>query len=96
MRKMKTLPLPRYVLPESIDEGDTIRVTWIVGDLEHTRMGKVGRIHTDTGSRIKSFVTVQGNEICRHDPNNGRARFTLLAEADKPQEALFEVEAVNA
>ena len=46
---MKTLPLPRFVDPASVDEGDTIRVTWKVGDVEHTRTGTVARIERRYG-----------------------------------------------
>ena len=90
MRKMKTLPLPRFVEPASIDEGDTIRVVWKVGDVEHSRTGKVGRIIHDNCYR--TFVSPDGNEIVRFGRNT-RLRFTLLAEAPpKKQETSFEME----
>lgn len=91
MRRMKTLPLPRYVEPASIDEGDTIRVTWKVDDVEITRMAKVARIREDERGRV--FYSPNGNEICAVARSNPRKlRFTLLAEAPPTrQEALFEI-----
>lgn len=89
MRKMRTLPLPRFVDAASVDEGDTIRVTWSVGDIEHTRTAKVGRIVNDRFS--KQFLSPQGNEICRTG-HGSKLRFTLVAEHEAPAEALFEME----
>lgn len=91
MRKMKTLPLPRYVDPASVDEGDTIRVTWKVGDVEHTRTGRVDRIERRYGW---IYITPEGNEIAHIQRNNrARVRVTLLEESSdkgKP-EPLFDV-----
>lgn len=78
LKKMRTLPLPRFVDAESVEEGDTIRVTWKVDDVEHTRTGKVARIHHMHGSRVRSFVTAGGQEIVLFTPDT-KARFTLLA-----------------
>lgn len=85
MPRMRTLPLPRYVEAASVDEGDTIRVTWKVGDIEHTRTAKVGRIVHDRFS--KQFLSPQGNEICRTG-HNTKLRFTLVAEHEAPAEQL--------
>ena len=78
------LPLPRYVEPASIDEGDTIRVTWKVLDVEHSRTGRVARI-IDEGF-YKYFVTEQGQEIVRYN-RKSKLRFTLLAEAPVREQA---------
>ena len=90
MRRMKTLPLPRFVDPASVDEGDTIRVTWKVGDVEHTRTGTVARIERRYGW---IYITEQGNEIAHvQRSTNKRVRVTLLAEADKSKpEPMFEI-----
>lgn len=91
----KSLPVPRYVDAASIDEGDVIRVVWKLGDVEHTRAGKVAAIHHEAGKRTRMFVTASGNEIARYDPNAGiKLRFTLLAEHEAPQAALFDLETV--
>ena len=89
MRRMKTLPLPRFVDPASVDEGDTIRVTWKVGDVEHTRTGTVARIERRYGW---IYITPEGNEIAHVQRNtNTRVRVTLLADADKSiPEPMFE------
>jgi len=94
LKRMKTLPLPRYVEPASIDEGDTIRVTWKVDDVEISRTAKVDRIRED--SRGKVFYSPNGNEICSVSRDNPRRiRFTLLAEAPAPKpEPLFDMEGV--
>lgn len=92
MRRVKALPLPRYVEAASVDEGDVIRVTWKVGDIEHTRTGKVGRIVNQLHG--KQFISPDGNEICRTG-HNSKLRFTLLAEHEAPepeQLALFDME----
>lgn len=85
---LKTLPVPRFVDAASVDEGDTIRVVWKVGDVEHTRTGTVARIISEHGTRVRSFITPQGNEIIHWTPES-RARFTLVAEATQTQEGLF-------
>lgn len=90
MQRMKTLPLPRYVDPASVSEGDTIRVTWKVGDVEHTRTGTVERIERRFGW---IYYTPQGNEIAHVMRSGVKARVTLLAEAKpKQSEALFDME----
>ena len=90
MRRMRTLPLPRYVEAASIDEGDTIRVTWKVLDVEHSRTAKVGRV-IDEGP-YKLIVSPEGQEIARFD-RQAKLRFTLLAEAPaRNPEPLFEME----
>lgn len=92
MKRMKTLPLPRFVEPASIDEGDTIRVTWKVLDVEHSRTAKVGRI-IDEGP-YKMIVSPEGQEIVRFNRQT-KLRFTLLAEASPTKsEPLFEMENV--
>lgn len=89
MRRRK-LPIPRYVDPASVDEGDTIRVTWKVGDVEHTRTGKVGAIHDSLGTPVKVFVTPQGNEIARVTPENrSRVKVTLLEKSPAREPTLF-------
>ena len=86
---LRRLPLPRYVEAASISEGDTIRAVWAVGDVEHTRTGTVARIVASRGTRSRSYVTEQGNEIVHWTPDS-RVRFTLLAEAKQEAPALFD------
>lgn len=90
MRKLKALPLPRFIDPASVDEGDSIRVTWKVGDVEHTRTGTVHRIERRYGW---IYITEQGNEIAHVQRNTAkRVRVTLLAEGDKSKpEPMFEM-----
>lgn len=77
MTRRAALPLPRFVSHASIDEGDTVRVTWKVGQVEHSRTGTVHRIIHDS---YKAFIAEDGNEIARFTRDT-KCRFTLLAEA---------------
>ena len=79
--RAKALPLPRYVEAASVDEGDTIRVTWKVGDVTHSREGTVGRIVN--GQVTKQFISPDGNMIAELTPSVKKVRVTLLAEAEK-------------
>ena len=91
MGKLSALPLPRFVDPASVSPGDTIRVTWKVGDIEHTRTGTVDQIERRYGW---IFYSPEGHEIA-HVQRNTRTkiRVTLLAEAKHEQkETLFEME----
>lgn len=89
-KRLGALPLPRYILPESVDEGAVIRATWTVGDVEHTRMGRVGKIERHGSSR--SFVSPDGNIIVTLGSET-KTRITLLAEAPiQPQPTLFQME----
>lgn len=90
MPRGKALPLPRYVEAASVDEGDTIRVTWKVGDVTHSREGTVARIVN--GQVTKQFISRDGNMIAEITPSVKKVRVTLLAEAVKVvQEPLFEM-----
>ena len=89
---MRTLPLPRFVEAASVDEGDTIRVTWHVDDVEISRTAKVARIRED--ERGKVFYSPKGNEICainRYNPRNIRVTLLATGPAQK-QPTLFEME----
>lgn len=89
MGRLSALPLPRFVSPASVSEGDTIRVTWNVGDVEHTRTGKVARIERRFGW---VFITPDGHEIAHvMRDNRTRTRVTLLAEAKQESTPLFEM-----
>lgn len=81
MTRGKAVPLPRYVEPASVDEGDVIRVTWKVGDVTHTREGKVGRIVN--GKLTRQFISPDGNMIAELGYQKPRVRVTLLAEGEK-------------
>ena len=91
MRKMRTLPLPRYIEPASVDEGDTVRVTWRADDIEITRTGKVDRIRDTRAGKV--FYTPNGNELFTFQAGRN-ARVTLLATSDKPQPTLFDMHEV--
>lgn len=70
--------LPRYENPASVEAGDTIRVAWKVGGVEHTRTAKVYRILNDGPVRI--FFTEDGQEIFRWlVTGHFQPRVTLLA-----------------
>lgn len=90
---MSSLPLPRFIEAASIDEGDVIRATWKVGDVEMTRTGTVGRVIQD-GS-VKQFISPAGNEIVRVDRHT-KIRFTLLKPAPVQKEELFNDSFTNA
>lgn len=93
MRRMKTLPLPCFVDAASVSVGDVIRVSWKVGDVEHTRTGTVGNIERRYGW---IFITPDGNEIAHvQRTSNIKVRVTLLAEAPIKSEPLFEMEGIN-
>lgn len=53
--------LPRYENPASVEVGDTIRVAWSAGGVEHTRTGRVHRIIEE--GPVLLFVTREGHEI---------------------------------
>lgn len=78
---------PRYITPASIDVGDTIRVAWKVGEIEHSRVAKVTRIHN------RCFYAPDGQEIFRWEPEAKRVRVTLLSKADAVQLTLPGMEA---
>lgn len=95
MRRLRTLPVPRFVEPASVSEGDVIRVVWKHGDIEISRTAKVAIKREMPGGYTK-FYSGEGHEIVtvnRHRPN--RYRFTLVAESgDNRPEPLFEMESV--
>lgn len=72
----RKLPEPRYITPASVDVGDTIRATWRVGDIEHSRVATVARIQNRT------FFASDGQEIARWAPQGSNVRITLLAKAE--------------
>lgn len=70
--------LPRYENPASVEVGDTIRVAWKTGDIEHTRTAKVYRKVDDGPYDI--FFTEDGHEIFRWMVSGKfQPRITLLA-----------------
>jgi hypothetical protein len=85
MRRGK--PDPRFITPASIDVGDTIRVTWKVGEVEHSRVAKISHIHDRT------FFAPDGQEVFRWEPSNRKVRVTLLDKANAVQQTLPGMEA---
>lgn len=71
--------IPHKIPAESIKEGDTITASWKVGEVEHTRTGKVARILFDHGKRSRSFIASDENEILHWAPGS-RVVMTLVAE----------------
>lgn len=71
----RKLPEPRYITPASIDVGDTIRATWKVGDIEHSRTARIA----DINDRV--FFATDGQEVFRWNPE-AKIRVTLLAKAE--------------
>jgi hypothetical protein len=82
-----TLPLPRFIEPASIDIGDTVRASWKVGDVEHTRTGVVGSIEAVALQRV--VYSKSGEEIYRYLIGSRKLRVTLLKEAPAEKPALF-------
>lgn len=81
----RKLPEPRYITPASIDVGDTIRATWKVGDVEHSRTARITHIHD------RVFFAADGQEVFRWNPAS-KIRVTLLAKAEiDTRVALFDV-----
>lgn len=74
----------------SIQEGDTIRASWRVGGVTHTRAGKVARIIHGRGNRSRSFVTREGDEIVHWTPDS-RVTFVITTQAPVAQTPMFEV-----
>lgn len=90
--KTSRLPLPRFVNPASVDIGDIIRVTWTVGDIEHTRTGKVDQIERRFGW---IYYSPEGHEIAHVRRDSGaKVRVTLLAETSVKNEPLFEMDSM--
>lgn len=86
---MRKLPTPRFVLPASVEVGDTIRVTRIEAD---TEVSVVGTVHKITGSTL---WTAQGLHLLTWSPGDGvkeAGRVTLLGRAEREQVALFGAE----
>jgi hypothetical protein len=67
--------------------GDTIRVTWKVGEVEHSRVAKIAHIHE------RVFYAPDGQEVFRWDPANKKVRVTLLDKAAAIQQTLPGLEA---
>lgn len=91
MPKNSALPLPRFVSLASVDVGDTVRATWQVGDVEHSRVGTVYRVLYEHGTKL--LISAEGETICQARVTSKAVRVTLLKQAEKPSgPALFEME----
>lgn len=82
---------PHYIRPESITDGDTVRVTWTTGAIEHARVARVA--FNDWVDGTRAFYAEDGVMIFQYIPGAKRkVRVTLL---DRPAEdtsvPLFEV-----
>ncbi len=74
----------------SIDEGDHITATWKVGDVEHSRTGRVHRIIRSPENRAMSFITKSGNQIVLWTTDS-RVTFVINRKAPVAQVPLFDV-----
>lgn len=76
MSRSKTLP--RFIRPDSIEEGDTIRVAWVRDDVEYSRTGTVDRVIED--GRYRIATSQKGARILEWEvPNDKQVKVTLLA-----------------
>lgn len=83
----RNLNLPRFIDPANIETGDTIRVAWRNGGVEHARTAKVYR-RIDEGP-LTVFYTDEGYEIFHWIPGGPReVKVTLLAVAT-PEENIL-------
>jgi len=90
----KKLAQPRYIRPENIRIGDTIRATWTVGEVEHSRVATVHKRDYEGADRV--LFARDGQEILRWHPAHKGPRITLIAEApDEPQPMLFDMDEVR-
>jgi hypothetical protein len=81
------LPKVRYITPASIEIGDTVRVTWKVGDIEHSRVAKIAKRDYEGSMRV--FFTRDGSELFRwHPAYNKEYTVTLLDRKPATQETL--------
>jgi hypothetical protein len=62
-------------------------VTWTVGEIEHSRVGKVTHIHD------RCYFAPDGQEIFRWEPDSRKVRVTLLDKATAVQQTLPGLEA---
>lgn len=85
-RVMRDLPTEAA----SIQEGDTIRASWRVGGVTFSRAGKVARIIHGRGSRARSFITLDGDEIIHWTPDS-RVTFVITNQAPVAQTPMFEI-----
>lgn len=89
--KTSALPLPRFVSLASVDVGDTVRATWTINDVEHSRIGTIGRVLYEVG--MKTLITPGGETICQAKVTSSAVRVTLLKEAQRDNgPTLFDME----
>lgn len=84
---IKRLPLPRFIKPGMVSEGDTVRFSWKHLDVEHSRTARVARIRHEGGKVF--YYSPEGEVIICTTPGE-KFTMTLLAEADESKpEPLF-------
>lgn len=90
---MRGKPEPRFIRPETIDVGDTIRVTFKKNDgIEMSLVGTVAR-REDHGA-MRQMITAEGGIILAWSPGEARnVRVTLLDRAPHVAPALFDMNA---
>ena len=57
---------PRYIKPESIHIGDTVRIVWEVDDTERTATGKVAK--REHYGATTGYYTASGVELFMYNP----------------------------
>lgn len=93
---MRKLPEPRFIKPETVDIGDTIRVVAPdVGDgVERSWIGKVAT-REDNGS-VRAYFTAERGRILTWEPGKPYPRVTLLNREPVIEEpALFDMEMLD-
>lgn len=92
-RKSSARPLPRYILPESLEIGDTITVTYAPANgIVRTMTGTVAARDYEGTNRLLS--TKEGAVLIAYGPSVRRtfAHITLLARRDAEQTPLEGIE----
>lgn len=92
MAKRKSAFQERFIKPETIHIGDTIKATWTRSDLVGSAIGSVASIDADGPTR--TFRTAWGEVIFTYIPGGvNKIRVTLLDPApSRADAALFDLE----
>lgn len=92
---MRKLPEPRFIKPESVDIGDTIRVTTQGNDgITTEKVGKVAR--RDDHGNVRAYFTAENGRLLSWTPGKSSPRITLLnREPETNEPALFDMEMLD-
>ncbi|HWV46896.1 MAG TPA: hypothetical protein VN039_12905 [Nitrospira sp.] len=90
-RSKAVLPLPRYVMPENVEIGDTIRVAYpAVNGIKKTMEGTVAA--RDYSGSVRMLMTAQNAVILVYGPSVPHRTVTLLARRNAEQTQLEGIE----